>query len=128
MARKRITGVGVGGPLGSASVSWEYADDPAAARERGCLVLSGGRLPKVREVADPVMLGVHPSPPVHPGSRAPTGELLLEKVPAYVPRDVDDELRRRLAVSGFVLVVGESTAESPAQLAKRSPRCQTTYW
>ncbi len=35
---------------------------------------------------------------------------MLERVPTYVPRDVDDELHRRLAVSGFVLVVGDSTA------------------
>jgi tetratricopeptide (TPR) repeat protein len=33
-----------------------------------------------------------------------------ERIPAYVPRDVDDELRRRLDVSGFVLIVGDSTA------------------
>ena len=56
------------------------------------------------------MLGVHPSSPVHAGSRGPAGELLPERVPAYVPRDVDGELQRRLAVSGFVLVVGDSTA------------------
>lgn len=110
MARKRITGIGVGGPLGSASLSWEYVDDPAVDLGRGCLVLPGGRLPKVREVSDPVMLGVHPSSPVHAGSRGPAGEPLLERVPAYVPRDVDHELRRRLAVSGFVLVVGDSAA------------------
>ncbi|HWG63350.1 MAG TPA: tetratricopeptide repeat protein [Streptosporangiaceae bacterium] len=110
MARKRITGIGVGGPLGSASLSWEYADDPAADLERGCLGLPGGRLPKVREVSDPVMLGVHPSSPVPAGSHGPAGEPLLERVPAYVPRDVDDELRRRLAVSGFVLIVGDSAA------------------
>jgi tetratricopeptide (TPR) repeat protein len=110
VARKRITGIGVGGPLGSASLAWEYADDPVAGLGRGCLVLQGGRLPKVREVIDPVMLGVHPSSPVHAGSRGPAGEPLPERVPAYVPRDVDGELRRRLAVSGFVLVVGDSTA------------------
>ena len=110
VARKRITGVGVGGPLGSASLSWEYTDDPAGGLGRGCLVLPGGRLPKVREVSDPVMLGVHPSSSVRAGSRGPAGEPLLERVPAYVPRDVDDELQRRLAVSGFVLIVGDSTA------------------
>jgi len=110
VARKRITGVGIGGPLGSASVSWEYADGPGIGREGAFLVLPGGRLPKVREVDDPIVLGVHPSSPVHAGSRGPAGELLPERIPAYVPRDVDDELRRRLAVSGFVLIVGESTA------------------
>jgi tetratricopeptide (TPR) repeat protein len=110
VARKRITGLGVGGPLGSASVSWEYADGPEAGPERDFLVLPGGRLPKVREISDPIVLGVHPSSPVDAGSRGPAGELLPERIPAYVPRDIDDELRRRLAMSGFVLIVGESTA------------------
>jgi hypothetical protein len=56
------------------------------------------------------MLGVHPSSPVHAGSHGTAGEPLLERVPVYVPREVDDELRRRLTVSGFVLVVGDSAA------------------
>jgi tetratricopeptide (TPR) repeat protein len=42
--------------------------------------------------------------------RAPNGDLALERVPAYVGRDVDEELRQRLAVSGFVVLVGDSSA------------------
>jgi tetratricopeptide (TPR) repeat protein len=61
-------------------------------------------------VSDLIMLGVHPSSPVRAGTCAPTGEPLLERVPAYVPRDVDEELRQRLAISGFVIVVGDSAA------------------
>jgi tetratricopeptide (TPR) repeat protein len=34
----------------------------------------------------------------------------MERVPAYVPRDVDEDLRRRLADSGFVVLVGDSSA------------------
>ena len=34
----------------------------------------------------------------------------MERVPAYVPRDVDEDLRRRLVGSGFVVLVGDSSA------------------
>lgn len=33
-----------------------------------------------------------------------------ERLPVYVPRDADNELRERLARGGFVLLVGDSTA------------------
>ncbi|MEU0521932.1 tetratricopeptide repeat protein, partial [Streptosporangium sp. NPDC006007] len=68
----------------------------------GCLVLPSGRLPTVARLDDPVRLGVHPAI-VLPG--APE-----TKPPAYVPRDVDDQVRKRLAAGGFVLLVGDSTA------------------
>ncbi|MFG1614618.1 tetratricopeptide repeat protein [Nonomuraea wenchangensis] len=68
----------------------------------GTLVLPSGLLPKVSDLKDPVRLGVHPSISL-PGS--PTAE-----PPAYVPRDVDEEVRKRLASGGFVLLVGDSTA------------------
>lgn len=71
----------------------------------GCLVLSSGRLPQVRDVTDPVQLGVHPSAP----AKSVTGDG-LERVPPYIPRDIDVELRERLASGGFVLLVGESAA------------------
>jgi hypothetical protein len=38
------------------------------------------------------------------------GEPLLERLPAYVSRDTGDELRQRLTTSGFVIVVGDSSA------------------
>ena len=113
MARKRITGVGVGSPLASASLSWEYVDaedDPSRRATKGCLVLPGGQLPKVSQVTDPIMMGVHPSSPIRDSIHGPAGESLLERVPAYVTRDVDDELRNRVSVSGFVIVVGDSSA------------------
>jgi eukaryotic-like serine/threonine-protein kinase len=56
------------------------------------------------------MLGVHPSSVVHGGSRPDGGEPLMERVPAYVRRDVDEDLRRRLADSAFVVLVGDSSA------------------
>src|SRR6266498_3902670 len=112
MARKKITGVGVGTPFISASLSWENVDprnNLASGLERHCLVLPGGRLPKVRQVNDPIPLGVHPSSRLI-GFTSPAGKPVRERVPAYVPRDIDNELRSRLTSSSFVLVVGDSSA------------------
>jgi tetratricopeptide (TPR) repeat protein len=83
-------------------------DEQAVEIQEGCLMISG-RLPKVSQIRDPLQLGVHP---------APTGDLALDrepstvisKVPAYVPRDIDDQLRELLAQGGFVLLVGDATA------------------
>ncbi len=113
MTKKKLTGIGIGTPLLSASLSWERAraaSDLGLEVEGGCLVLSGGKLPAVRQVLDPIMLGVHPSSVVHGGSRPDGGEPLMERVPAYVRRDVDEDLRRRLADSVFVVLVGDSSA------------------
>jgi hypothetical protein len=46
----------------------------------GCLVTARGDLPAVRRIQDPRQLGVHPA-----GS---------DSLPTYVPRDVDEKLRR----------------------------------
>lgn len=59
----------------------------------------GGRPRRVRELADPVLLGVHPAAT----DRA-------SQVPAYVHRDVDDRVDDALRAGGFVLLSGESTA------------------
>ena len=65
----------------------------------------GGKLPRVREVMDPVgMIGVHSA-----ARREETGSG-GDRVPVYVPRDIDDLVRAELAASGFVLLVGDSTA------------------
>ncbi|MEU6793998.1 tetratricopeptide repeat protein [Nonomuraea wenchangensis] len=68
----------------------------------GALVLPSGRLPRVSDVTDPLQLGVHPAISL-PGSRD-------TEPPAYVPRDVDEEVREALAGGGFVLLIGDSTA------------------
>ena len=112
MTRKRITGVGIGTPIASASLSWESVDpgnDGARDLKRGCLVLASGRLPKVRQLCDPITLGVHPSSRLT-GFASPAGEPVRERVPAYIPRDIDNELRNQLANSSFVIVVGDSSA------------------
>jgi tetratricopeptide (TPR) repeat protein len=63
----------------------------------------GGKLPRVRDVTDPIgMIGVHPA-----ARRDDSGG---DRVPVYVPRDIDDRLRAELARRGFVLLVGDSTA------------------
>jgi hypothetical protein len=70
-----------------------------------CLVLADGRLPAVREITNPVVLGVHPAAAaVSDGAGGAAG------APAYVPRDVDEQVRELLAAGGFVLLVGDSTA------------------
>ena len=112
MRRRKLTGFGVGTPLGSVNLSWENVSaggERPAGFEPRCLVLPRGQFPKVRQVSDPLMLGVHPSSPVRE-ARVPVGESLRDRVPAYVPRDADVELRQGLASSGFVLVVGDSSA------------------
>jgi hypothetical protein len=59
----------------------------------------GGRLARVREVTDPVMLGVHPA------AADDTGH-----VPPYIGRDFDHSLDQAIRAGGFVLLTGESTA------------------
>src|SRR6266851_8942419 len=86
-------------------------DEQAFKTEDGCLVLADGRLPCVRDITDPVVLGVHKATPIRIHADGhDTRQAAAEHVPAYVPRDVDHDLRERLAEGGFVLMVGDSTA------------------
>ncbi|MGH4008942.1 MAG: tetratricopeptide repeat protein, partial [Pseudonocardiaceae bacterium] len=78
--------------------------------EDGCLVLGSGRLPRVREITDPIALGVHPSAPAETVGQGVGQSVPGSRVPPYVPRDVDERLRERLARGGFVILVGHSTA------------------
>ncbi len=112
VAKRRLTGVGIGTPLASANLSWENVgteDDLALRPEKRCLVLPSGKLPRVREVANPLLLGVHPSSPVPAPGYVQRGAR-METVPEYVPRDIDAELQGRLADPGFVVLVGDSSA------------------
>jgi tetratricopeptide (TPR) repeat protein len=86
-------------------------DEQGFRTEDGCLVLADGRLPSVRHITDPVQLGVHRAAlATVPVNVAGAAERAGDHVPAYVPRDVDTELRERLAAGGFVLLVGDSAA------------------
>jgi hypothetical protein len=83
-------------------------DEQAMQVREGCLMLNG-QLPKVSQVRDPLSVGVHPAPGA--GSTLPEDHRLPSpRVPVYVPRDIDGQLRELLACGGFVLIVGDSTA------------------
>lgn len=94
----------------------ERAEERDLVLLRDCVVLPGGQLPLVREVPDPILLGVHPARDAdEPGPRADpivgygprTGR---HRVPPYVPRDIHDRVVELLAAGSFVLLIGESTA------------------
>ncbi|MFI8360014.1 hypothetical protein ACIGD1_07610 [Streptomyces sp. NPDC085612] len=68
----------------------------------GLLRTPGGRIPPLRRVDRPEQAGVHPAGAGRSG----------EPAPAYVRRDAEPRLREALGRSGFVLLVGESTAGS----------------
>ncbi len=76
-------------------------------RHGSSAVLVDWKPPKVRDIVDPVLLGTHRAAPAEPDSGDPAGRA---EAPAYIPRDQDGELRELLAVGGFVLLVGDSTA------------------
>jgi hypothetical protein len=63
-----------------------------------------GRRRWVRDLTDPIVLGVHPA------ASAGSGAGHVDRVPEFVRRDAYAALRDRLRVGGFVLLVGESTA------------------
>jgi len=81
----------------------QRAEDQAYGVIEGSLVLRG-RLPKVGEVRNPQWLGVHAA------ARRAGVHAAGDDAPPYIPRDLDDELRHRLARAGFVLLVGDSLA------------------
>ncbi|MBM7773977.1 DNA-binding SARP family transcriptional activator/tetratricopeptide (TPR) repeat protein [Actinokineospora baliensis] len=83
----------------------ERADTPSpTAAGRASYLTVAGTVPRVSDLDDPLLLGVHPAPPL---TGTPQG---ADDVPAYVARDVDADLGSALRRSGFVLVVGAATA------------------
>ena len=93
-----------------ARARWSHArlrrDDQLAALAEGWLANADGTLKLVCHVTNPVRLGVHEATELG----GPHGEGAADRVPAYVPREVDDELRQRLLAAGFVLAIGPSAA------------------
>src|SRR4029077_12037759 len=75
------------------------SDQERTARARA-IFMPGGKLSVVRAITNPVDVGVHTAPRLEGAPR----------VPPYVPRDVDPELRRALGGAGFVLMVGDAAA------------------
>jgi tetratricopeptide (TPR) repeat protein len=90
-------------------VAWRR-DEQLLQIGEGCLVLASGRLPRVREITDPIRLGVHPSAPAESVGVGAHESVSGSRVPPYVPRDIDGQLRECLARGGFVLLVGHSAA------------------
>ena len=78
----------------------QAGDEQRRALASGVWLKRSGRLPLVRELHDPIMLGVHPAAV---SSRR-------DRNPAFVPRDVSGQLAGMLRRDRFVLLVGESTA------------------
>jgi tetratricopeptide (TPR) repeat protein len=101
-------GAAVARAVGAVSSVGEAAGDWSARREAQAALLRmsrSGRPIRVREVEEPIRLGIHPAADL-PGS---TG--VLERLPPFIPRDVTPQLAERVKPgAGFVLVVGESTA------------------
>jgi tetratricopeptide (TPR) repeat protein len=56
----------------------------------------------VRDITDPVLLGVRPARPASPGASE------LPALPPYIGRSADGALRDLLTRSGFVLLIGDS--------------------
>ncbi|MEV1198488.1 tetratricopeptide repeat protein [Microbispora rosea] len=79
-------------------------DETAFKLQDGCLVLPSGRLPRVSQIDEPIKLGVHPAIVLGDSATRNAQE------PTYIPRDVDAELCQRLALGGFVVLIGDSTA------------------
>lgn len=65
-----------------------------------------GGLPRVRDITDPVVLGVHPAEAAADSSHQASPSSLTP----YIPRDVDEELRSAVRRERLVVIVGESTA------------------
>ena len=61
------------------------------------------RFPLVRELSNPVSVGVHPAEAIELDG-------VINRVPFYIARDTEPELHAALRRTGFVLIVGESTA------------------
>ncbi|GAA0729761.1 hypothetical protein GCM10010199_44320 [Dactylosporangium roseum] len=71
---------------------------------------NGGRFPLVRDVTDPVHIGVHPAASAAGAAGSAPAVPTGNSVPPFVPRDAMRTLCESLEQGGFVLVLGESTA------------------
>lgn len=85
---------------------------------------------RMHEVDDPVSLGVHPSPVRTPPGTGLLADLSLEslRVPAYVARDVADQLAWALGATPFVLLVGDATAGKSRLAYEVARRSLPDHW
>ncbi|WP_017623407.1 hypothetical protein [Nocardiopsis chromatogenes] len=107
-----VPAIGVAAALGAGVLQTRHEQSNArrqeqlTARQEGCLTLANGRLPRVRDLPEPLAWKVHPA--THTGVSMHEGT--LSPVPPYIPRDIDQRLRQAISAGSFVLVIGESTA------------------
>jgi hypothetical protein len=66
-----------------------------------------GRPRRVRELDDPIAMGVHPAAVLE---RVESERTVTDRVPPYISRDIDEQLRAAITRKGFVLLTGDSTA------------------
>ncbi|MEU9146663.1 tetratricopeptide repeat protein [Streptomyces sp. NPDC048349] len=94
---------------GAAARNESQLSDRRHERERAATTLlskhSRGTLPRVRDIRDPVLVGIHPYQ--HDLAEQPDRRW---SAPPYIPRDIDADLHAAVRDGGFVLLVGESTA------------------
>ena len=62
-----------------------------------------GKFPLVRELSNPIAVGVHPAAAIEDAG-------MIDRIPPYVARDIEPDLHAALQREGFVLLVGESAA------------------
>ncbi|MFD7340899.1 tetratricopeptide repeat protein [Streptomyces violascens] len=108
-------GAPVGGALvaiSAAAAGWakQWLDRQRDLRQDlpGNIVLHGRAdgFPRVRDVADPVLIGVHRAESLDEQPQ----QSRADDLPRYIPREIDRELREAIHFGGLVVVVGESTA------------------
>jgi uncharacterized protein len=87
-----------------------------------------GWLPRVRQVTNPVTVGVHPAVDLPARASEELASKRPRNVPVYVPRDLDSALDRALARNGFVLLVGDSTAGKSRAAFEAMHRCLADWW
>jgi eukaryotic-like serine/threonine-protein kinase len=68
------------------------------------LVDGRGRLPRVGDIVDPTIVGVHRA------AALTVGDSSSAHTPPFIPRDCSAELEDAVRHGGFVLVIGESAA------------------
>ncbi|MFD8236489.1 hypothetical protein ACFV20_32025 [Streptomyces sp. NPDC059696] len=87
-----------------AQTEWQRRIEAARRRPDALAIASpDGQLPLVRDLHDPVAVGVHPAETIEQDGA-------VNRVPPYVTRDIEPQLHAVLRRGGFVLLVGESTA------------------
>jgi hypothetical protein len=80
-----------------------------------------GRLPRVRDISDPVSVGVH-------RTVANTDDAVPNTVPAFIYRDKTADLEEALRGQHFVVIVGESTAGKSRAAFEAVQTCFQDRW